>query len=121
MMQPMTPFLSLAIWVPILFGVLVLMKGGEHREPQARLLALIGSLVSFLITLPIVLGFNPAAHGMQFVEKSAWIPRFNVFYHLGIDGLSLWFIPLTAFITVLVVIAGWEVIENVLRSISAPS
>ena len=65
------------------------MKGGEHREPQARLLALIGSLVSFMITLPIVLGFNPAAHGMQFVEKSAWIPRFNVYYHLGVDGLSL--------------------------------
>jgi NADH-quinone oxidoreductase subunit M len=112
MTQPMTPFLSLAIWVPIVFGVLVLMKSGEHREPQARLLALIGSLVSFMITLPIVLGFNPAAHGMQFVEKSAWIPRFNVYYHLGIDGLSLWFIPLTAFITVLVVIAGWEVIEK---------
>jgi NADH-quinone oxidoreductase subunit M len=112
MMQPMTPFLSLAIWVPITFGVLVLMKGGEHRVAQARLLALIGSLVSFMITLPIVLGFNPAAHGMQFVEKLSWIPRFNVFYHLGIDGLSLWFIPLTAFITVLVVIAGWEVIEK---------
>jgi NADH-quinone oxidoreductase subunit M len=112
MMQPMTPFLSLAIWVPITFGVLVLMKGGEHRVAQARLLALIGSLVSFMITLPIVLGFNPAAHGMQFVEKLPWIPRFNVYYHLGIDGLSLWFIPLTAFITVLVVIAGWEVIEK---------
>jgi len=112
MMQPMTPLLSLAIWVPIIFGVLVLMKGGEHRVAQARLLALIGSLVSFMITLPIVLGFNPAAHGMQFVEKLPWIPRFNVFYHLGIDGLSLWFIPLTAFITVLVVIAGWEVIEK---------
>ena len=65
-----------------------------------------------MITLPIVLGFNPAAHGMQFVEKLPWIPRFNVFYHLGIDGLSLWFVPLTAFITVLVVIAGWEVIEK---------
>jgi NADH-quinone oxidoreductase subunit M len=59
-----------------------------------------------------VLGFNPAAHGMQFVEKFSWIPRFNVDYHLGVDGLSLWFIPLTAFITVLVVIAGWEVIEK---------
>ena len=69
-------------------------------------------MVSFLITLPIVLGFNPAAHGMQFVEKLDWIPRFNVHYHLGIDGLSLWFIPLTAFITVLVVIAGWEVIQQ---------
>ena len=112
MMQPMTPFLSLAIWVPITFGVLVLIKGGEHRVAHARLLALIGSLVSFMITLPIVLGFNPSAHGMQFVEKLPWIPRFNVFYHLGIDGLSLWFIPLTAFITVLVVIAGWEIIEK---------
>ncbi len=111
-MQSTTPYLSLAIWLPIAFGALVLAVGDDSRAALARRLALLGSLVSLLVTLPLVSQFDPAAHGMQFVEKSAWIERFNIFYHLGIDGLSLWFVPLTAFITVIVVIAGWEVIER---------
>ena len=111
-MQSTTPYLSLAIWLPIAFGALVLAVGNDSRAALARRLALLGSLVSLLVTLPLISQFDAAAHGMQFVEKSAWIERFNIFYHLGIDGLSLWFIPLTAFITVIVVIAGWEVIEQ---------
>ncbi len=79
---------------------------------MARWISLFGALTSFAVTLPIVAGFDNAAHGMQFVEKHAWIARLNIFYQLGIDGLSLWFIPLTAFITVIVVIAGWEVIQK---------
>lgn len=111
-MQSTTPYLSLAIWLPIAFGALVLAVGNDSRAALARRLALLGSIVSLLVTFPLVSQFDPAAHGMQFVEKSAWIERFNIFYHLGIDGLSLWFLPLTAFITVIVVIAGWEVIER---------
>jgi len=79
---------------------------------MSRWISLIGAVASFVVTLPIVTGFDNAAHGMQFVEKHAWIARFNIFYQLGIDGLSLWFIPLTAFITIIVVVAGWEVIEK---------
>ena len=108
-MQSSIPFLSLAIWVPIAFGALVLATGNDGRASWVRGLSLLGALISLLVTLPLVSGFDAAAHGMQFVEKSLWIERFNVYYHLGIDGLSLWFIPLTAFITVLVVIAGFEV------------
>ena len=111
-MQSTTPYLSLAIWLPIAFGALVLAVGHDSRAALARRLALLGSIVSLLVTFPLIAQFDAAAHGMQFVEKSAWIERFNIFYHLGIDGLSLWFIPLTAFITVIVVIAGWEVIEH---------
>ena len=111
-MQSTTPYLSLAIWLPIAFGALVLAVGKDSRAALARRLALLGSVVSLLVTFPLVAQFDPAAHGMQFVEKSSWIERFNIFYHLGIDGLSLWFVPLTAFITVIVVIAGWEVIER---------
>ncbi len=111
-MQSTTPYLSLAIWLPIAFGALVLAVGNDSRAALARRLALLGSIVSLLVTFPLVSQFDPAAHGMQFIEKSAWIARFNIFYHLGIDGLSLWFVPLTAFITVIVVIAGWEVIER---------
>ncbi len=105
-MQSSTPLLSLAIWLPIAFGALVLATGNDSRAPYVRGLSLLGALVSLLVTLPLVSGFDATAHGMQFVEMSPWIERFNVNYHLGIDGLSLWFVPLTAFITVIVVIAG---------------
>ena len=112
MMQSTFPLLSLAIWCPILFGIFVL-AFGRHENPGAtRAVSLVGSLVSFAVTIPLIIGFDNAAHGMQFVEKHAWIERLNIFYQLGIDGLSLWFIPLTAFITVIVVIAAWEVIEK---------
>jgi NADH-quinone oxidoreductase subunit M len=112
MMQSTFPLLSLSIWLPIVFGVLVLAVGRDENPGLVRSLSLAGAVISFLVTLPLVAGFDNAAHGMQFVEKAAWIERFNIYYLLGIDGISLWFIPLTAFITVIVVIAGWEVIER---------
>jgi NADH-quinone oxidoreductase subunit M len=111
-MQSTIPFLSLAIGLPIAFGALVLAMGSDSRANQVRILSLVGAIVSFLITLPLITGFDAAAHGLQFVERTLWIERFNVYYYLGIDGLSLWFVPLTAFITVIVVIAGWEVIQT---------
>ncbi len=111
-MQSTLPYLSLAIWLPILFGVFVLAFGREDNPGLVRGVSLVGSIASFLVTLPLIQKFDNAAHGMQFVEKAEWVGRFNIFYHLGIDGLSLWFIPLTAFITVIVVIAAWEVIEK---------
>jgi NADH-quinone oxidoreductase subunit M len=106
------PYLSLAIWVPILFGLLVLAIGRDDKPGLVRVTSLFGALVSFLVTLPLIQHFDNAAHGMQFVEKSPWITRFNIMYSLGIDGLSLWFVPLTAFITVIVVISAWQVIEK---------
>src|SRR3982074_3591757 len=112
MMQSTFPFLSLAIWLPIVFGVIVLASGRDDNPAFVRRMSLIGALASFAVTLPLIRYFDNAAHGMQLVEKMAWIERFNIYYFLGIDGISLWFIPLTAFITVIVVIAGWEVIEK---------
>ncbi|MDB5773981.1 MAG: NADH:ubiquinone oxidoreductase subunit [Herbaspirillum sp.] len=112
MMQSTFPLLSLAIWLPVAFGLLVLAIGRDDNPQLARWLALIGSIVSFAATLPLVMHFDNAFHGMQFVENTPWIDRFSIRYALGIDGLSLWFLPLTAFITVLVVIAGWRVIEK---------
>ena len=105
-------WLSLAIWTPIVIGAVLLALGRESQAPLVRWIALIGSLVSFLVTLPLYGGFRLGTAEMQFVEKAPWIPRFNVNYHLGVDGLSLWFVLLTAFITVIVVIAGWEVIQR---------
>jgi NADH-quinone oxidoreductase subunit M len=111
-MQSTLPYLSLAIWLPILFGAFVLAFGRDDNPGLVRGVSLVGSLISFAATLPIISKFDNAAHGMQFVEKAEWIPRFNIWYSLGVDGLSMWFVPLTAFITVIVVIAAWEVIEK---------
>jgi NADH-quinone oxidoreductase subunit M len=104
--------LSLAIWTPILFGVILLAFGRDEHAKVVRWVALIGSIISLAVTLPLYSGFDTSTAALQFVEKSMWIERFNVFYHVGVDGLSLWFILLTAFVTVIVVIAGWEVITE---------
>ncbi|MDE3011534.1 MAG: NADH-quinone oxidoreductase subunit M [Pseudomonadota bacterium] len=107
-----TPYLSLSIWVPIIAGLLVLALGSGNRAPLARALALAGSIAGFLVTIPLYTGFDPALATMQFSEYASWIPAFHVNYHLGIDGISLWFVLLNSFMTILVVLAGWEVIED---------
>lgn len=104
--------LSLAIWTPIVFGALLLALGRDDQARSVRWVALVGAVVSFLVTLPLYGAFDVTTSAMQFVEKAPWIDRFNVNYHLGLDGISFWFVPLTAFITVVVVIAGWEVITE---------
>ncbi len=104
--------LSLVIWTPIFFGVVLLALGRDDQARAVRWIALVGSCISLLLTLPLYSQFNLTTAGMQFVEKSAWIDIFNINYHLGIDGISFWFVLLTAFINVIVVIAGWEVITT---------
>jgi NADH-quinone oxidoreductase subunit M len=104
--------LSLAIWTPIFFGVILLALGRDDQARSVRWIALIGAIVSFLVTLPLYGGFDIGTSAMQFVEKASWIERFNVNYHLGVDGISLWFVLLTAFINVVVIIASWESITS---------
>ncbi len=104
--------LSLAIWMPIAFGVLLLVLGRDDQARTVRWVALVGAIASFLVTLPLYTGFALGTAEMQFVEKLVWMERFNVHYHLGLDGISFWFVPLTAFINVIVVIAGWEAITS---------
>ncbi|MBK0110530.1 MULTISPECIES: NADH-quinone oxidoreductase subunit M [unclassified Delftia] len=101
-------WLSLSIWVPIAFGALLLALGREDQVKAVRWLALVGALASLAVTLPLIQQFDNSTAAMQFVEKALWIERFNIYYHLGVDGISFWFVPLTAFITVIVVIASWE-------------
>ncbi len=104
--------LSSAIWLPIVCGLVLLALGRDDQAKTVRWVALIAALASFAVTLPLISGFDTGTAAMQFVEKQPWIARFNVMYHLGVDGISMWFVPLTAFITVIVVIAAWEVIEE---------
>ena len=103
--------LSLAIWLPIAFGVLLLTLGRDSQTGAVRWLALLGALLGLVVTIPLIAGFDTSTAQMQFVEKMLWIERFSVHYHLGVDGLSFWFVPLTAFITVIVVIASWSTIH----------
>ena len=104
--------LSLAIWTPIIFGVVLLALGRDEQARSVRWIALIGAVASFLVTLPLYDGFKLGTSAMQFVEKGSWIQRFNVNYHIGVDGISLWFVLLTAFINVVVIIASWEAITT---------
>lgn len=105
--------LSLAIWTPVLFGVLLLAMGGDKRDSGAvRWLALLGAVAGLAVTVPLYTGFEAGSAAMQFVERVLWVPAFNVHYHLAVDGISLWLVLLTAFINLIVVLAGWEVIQE---------
>ena len=104
------PILSVVIWLPIIGGLLVL--GSGDRAPNVtRWLALLVSILTFVLSIPLYTGFDVSTAQMQFVENLPWIPAFEVSYHLGVDGISMPLILLTTFITILVIIAGWEVIQ----------
>ncbi len=108
----MLPYLSLAIWVPIVAGLLVLAVNRDRDAAAARWLALVGAVAGFVVTIPLYLHFTLGTAEMQFVETIEWIPRFNINYLLGVDGISVLFILLNSFITMLAVWAGWVVIEK---------
>jgi len=105
-------FLNLAIWLPILAGVVLLAMGRDENARAVRWLSLVFALASFLVTIPLITGFDTTQAGMQFQTDLTWIERFNAHYHLGLDGISVWFVLLTALITVVVVISAWEVITE---------
>ena len=104
--------LSAAIWIPIATGIILLAMGDDRRADLVRAIALIGALLGLLVTVPLYLGFDPATADLQFVERMPWIDRFGIEYYLGVDGLSIWMVLLTALITVIVVVAGWRVITE---------
>ncbi len=111
-MQSSSIAISLTIWVPILAGVIALFLNGDDQKSAARWVALIGSLFGLAVSIPLWLGFDNASSAMQFVERTPWVARFNINYALGVDGISMLFVLLNSFTTVLVVIAGWEVIQE---------
>src|SRR5271170_178668 len=111
-MTQTVPYLSLAIWVPIVFGAAILAVGRDSQAGVVRWVALIGALAGFLVTIPLYTQFDVSQSAMQFVERSPWIARFDIFYALGVDGISMWFMLLNALITLVVVISAWQVIET---------
>jgi NADH-quinone oxidoreductase subunit M len=106
------PYLSLAIWLPIVFGVLIMALGNDKNAGAVRGASLIAALISFVVTLPLYFGFDTSTAQLQFVENLPWIEAFGASYGLGVDGLSVWFVILTALITIFVVVAAWEVITE---------
>ena len=111
-MPVQAPWLSLAIWIPVIAGLVVLASGSDRNAREARVIALVGAIAGLLVTIPLFADFDITSSAMQFVINKPWIERFNINYHLGVDGISVLFILLNSFITVLVVIAGWEVIKT---------
>jgi NADH-quinone oxidoreductase subunit M len=106
------PLLSLCIWLPIFGGLWVIFAGSRVLDRAVKQDALLISLVTLALSLLLYRDFNTATAAMQFVERYEWIKAFEIYYHIGIDGLALPLILLTTFTTVIVVIAGWEVIED---------
>ena len=104
--------LSLVIWLPIVGGVLVLLISGSQRPTAARWSSLVVSILTFSASLSLWTGFDRSSSDMQFVERQPWIDRFNIEYFLGVDGISVPLILLTTFLTIIVVIAGWRVIQT---------
>ncbi|HLT25296.1 MAG TPA: NADH-quinone oxidoreductase subunit M [Zeimonas sp.] len=106
------PTLSAAIWIPIVFGVFLLLLGSRRSPWLLRSVALVGALLGLAVTLPLFTDFERGSAAMQFVERASWIPVLDANYHLGVDGLSVWFVLLTAIITVFTVVASWESIDR---------
>ena len=106
------PLLSLLLWTPILGGLGVVVAGRGEHPGRARAVALAVAVVTLLLSLPLYTGFDTGTYAMQFVERTPWIERFGIDYHLGVDGLSMPLVLLTTFSTVLVVLSAWKVIRH---------
>lgn len=106
------PYLSLSIWIPVIGGLLTLLAHTDRNAPVARFMGLVVSLAGLAVSLPLWWFFDPSSSAMQFVEFLPWIPHFNAHYSLGVDGIAMPFVVLNSFITVIVVIAGWAVIQR---------
>ncbi len=109
------PILTATIWLPIIGGIAVL-ASGDKDPGVSKWTALAFAVLTFLVSMPLWTGFDISTPEMQFVERASWIPTFHVEYYLGIDGISMPLILLTTFITIFVIVAGWEVIPTSHRS-----
>ena len=104
--------LSIIIWLPIFFGALVLLIGQNGRDALVRRVSFLGAVLGAAVVVPVWIDFDRQATSFQFIEKVNWIDAFNIYYHLGIDGLSLLLIALNCVTTIFVIVAGWQVITQ---------
>jgi len=108
------PILSVITFLPLVGALFCLVVQGpkEAVDRNCRSAALITSLVTFLVSLLLWVHFDPTKAGFQFEEKVAWIPALNIGYHMGIDGISLFFVLLSTLLTPICVLASWEAVQN---------
>lgn len=106
------PILSLITFLPII-GVFFILSIDSKRSELVRITALLVSIVVFFLSLPLYFDFDARTYDMQFVEKLRWIPSFGINYHVGIDGISLFLILLTTFITPISILASWYITKSV--------
>ena len=108
------PILSVVTFLPLVGALFCLAVNGpkEAVDRNCRSAALITSLVTFLISLILWVRFDPTKAGFQYEEKLAWVPALNIGYHMGIDGISLFFVLLSTLLTPICVLASWEAIQN---------
>ncbi len=108
--------LTLVVFLPMVGAVLLLFYRlfGGRDEDVMRLIALIISVITFIFSIPLIVGFNSSRPQIQFAENEPWISSFglNVNYHLGIDGLSVWLVVLTTVLTIVSVLASWQSVQR---------
>ncbi|MDN3518852.1 NADH-quinone oxidoreductase subunit M [Aquisalimonas lutea] len=110
MLESSWPLLSVLIWLPILGGALIFLLGDDKAD-RARLVALLVSGLTFVLSLGLIIGFEPGTAAMQFVEKRPWVETLGVNYFLGVDGISMPLVVLSTFATLLVVLAAGSRIQ----------
>ncbi|STX52756.1 NADH dehydrogenase I subunit M [Legionella busanensis] len=110
--EEMHYLLNLLIWLPIIGGIFVFLTGDDKSPNNSRFLALFTILLTLILCIPLVIGFDPNLAGMQYIEELPWMPAFGINYSLGIDGLSLLMIVLSVFTNLIVILATWDSIHK---------
>lgn len=106
------PILTLITFLPIV-GIFLILSIDSKKQELIRITALLISIVVFFISLPLYFSFDARTYEMQFVEKLRWIPSFGIYYHVGIDGISLFLVLLTTFITPISILASWHITKSI--------
>ncbi len=111
------PLLSLVTFLPLAGVIFILFVRGDEATVarNSRYIALWTSMAAFLLSLPLWIGFDPTTAEFQFVEKVAWIPGANINYHMGLDGISLFFVLLSTLLTPICILSSWEAVKNRVR------
>ncbi|MBT6136749.1 MAG: NADH-quinone oxidoreductase subunit M [Rhodospirillaceae bacterium] len=111
------PLLSLVTFLPLVGAVFIMLTRGEDAvvARNARYVALWTSLITFVVSLLIWVNFDPTTADFQMVEKHAWIPESNISYHMGVDGISVFFVLLSTFLTPICILASWESVQTRVR------
>ncbi|MGC2854032.1 NADH-quinone oxidoreductase subunit M [Novispirillum sp. DQ9] len=108
------PLLSIVTFLPLVGAAFILLVRGEEAvvARNARNVALLTSVATFLLSLGVWLGFDSSTAEFQFVEKAAWMPDWGINYHMGVDGISMLFVILSTFLTPLCILSAWEAVQK---------